>query len=198
MACGWGTARTQRRGSGGTPAGTHQTSGSDAREGALRQPVPAPGRGALLWAYGQLEEGKPREWTGSAWTSTKRLEGRLASIWADCIEELTVHNRVDDAGFRRAMAGAAPGIPTIEDKIVQRGLAALLTEVYEEEFCNFSYGFRPGRGCHTALRGLARHIAHNRVNWIVEADIKGFFDAVDHEWLLRMLARVCPTSGCFD
>jgi hypothetical protein len=61
--------------------------------------------------------------------------------------------------------------------------------VYEEEFYDFSYGFRPGRSCHDALRELARHIMHAKVNWIVEADIKGFFDSVDHEWLLKMVAE---------
>jgi len=71
---------------------------------------------------------------------------------------------------------------------VQRALTAILTEVYEEEFHDFSYGFRPGRGCHEALRALARHIGHGRVNWLVEADIKGFFDNVDHDCLLKMVA----------
>jgi retron-type reverse transcriptase len=71
---------------------------------------------------------------------------------------------------------------------VQRALAGVLTEVYEEEFHEFSYGFRPGRSCHDALRGLGRHIVQDRVNWVVEADIKGFYDNVDHEWLLKMVA----------
>ena len=81
------------------------------------------------------------------------------------------------------------GIPATEDKVVQRALTCVLTEVYEEEFYDFSYGFRPGRSCHDALRGLGRHIARDRVNWVVEADIKGFFDNVDHEWLLQMVAH---------
>lgn len=81
------------------------------------------------------------------------------------------------------------GIPATEDKVVQRALACVLTEVYEEEFYDFSYGFRPGRSCHGALRVLGQHISRDRVNWVVEADIKGFFDNVDHEWLLKMVAH---------
>ena len=81
------------------------------------------------------------------------------------------------------------GIPATEDKVVQRALACVLTEVYEEEFYDFSWGFRPGRSCHDALRALGHHIARDRVNWVVEADIKGFFDNVDHEWLLKMVGH---------
>lgn len=81
------------------------------------------------------------------------------------------------------------GIPATEDKVVQRALACILTEAYEEEFYDFSYGFRPGRSCHAALRALGQRIARDRVNWVVEADIKGFFDNVDHEWLLKMVAH---------
>lgn len=69
-----------------------------------------------------------------------------------------------------------------------RALTAILTAVYEEECHDFSYGFRAGRGCHEALRALARHIGRGRVNWVVEADVKGFFDNVDHDCLLKMVA----------
>ena len=148
-------------------------------------------RELLLWAYEQLEEGKAAGVDGVSMEEYgEGLEGRidllLRRLHRGTYRPQPSRRRWIPKGDGRMRP---LGIPTIEDKIVQRGLAALLTEVYEEEFCDFSYGFRPGRGCHTALRGLARHIAHNRVNWVVEADIKGFFDAVDHEWLLRMLAE---------
>jgi len=81
------------------------------------------------------------------------------------------------------------GIPALEDKLVQRALAAVLSAVYEEDFYDFSYGFRPERSCHDALKALSRNIGTKKVNWVVEADIKGFFDNVDHEWLLKMVAH---------
>ena len=79
------------------------------------------------------------------------------------------------------------GIAALEDKVVQRAVVAVLNAVYEEDFLGFSYGFRPGRGQHDALDALCVAIKGKRVNWVLDADIKGFFDAVDHEWLLRFL-----------
>jgi group II intron reverse transcriptase/maturase len=79
------------------------------------------------------------------------------------------------------------GIPTLEDKLVQAGLVKILEQIYEEDFIGDSYGFRPGRGCHGALRALSRTVEDTSVHWIVEADIKGFFDSVDHEWMMKFL-----------
>jgi retron-type reverse transcriptase len=63
----------------------------------------------------------------------------------------------------------------------------VLNAIYEEDFLGFSYGFRPGRGQHDALDALAVGITRTKVNWIVDADIAGFFDAVSHEWLMRFV-----------
>lgn len=79
------------------------------------------------------------------------------------------------------------GIAALEDKIVQRAVVTVLNAIYEEDFLGFSYGFRPGRGQHDALDALCVAIKGKRVNWILDADIKGFFDAVDHSWLLRFV-----------
>lgn len=87
------------------------------------------------------------------------------------------------------------GIPTIEDKLVQRGLARVLERVYEADFHPFSFGFRPGRGCHDALKELSRNIGTRKVGYVVEADIKGFFDNVDHDRLLEMLAHRVNDPG---
>src|ERR1700724_4908600 len=76
------------------------------------------------------------------------------------------------------------GIAALEDKIVQRAVVEVLNAIYEEDFLGFSYGFRPGRGQHDALDALAVGITRTKVNWIVDADIAGFFDAVSHEWLM--------------
>jgi group II intron reverse transcriptase/maturase len=77
------------------------------------------------------------------------------------------------------------GIAAVEDKIVQRAVVEVLNAIYEEDFLGFSYGFRPGRGQHDALDALAVGIETRAVNWILDADIRSFFDAVNHDWLLR-------------
>jgi group II intron reverse transcriptase/maturase len=79
------------------------------------------------------------------------------------------------------------GIAALEDTIVQRAVVTVLNAIYEEDFLGFSYGFRPGRGQHDALDALCVAIKGKRVNWVLDADIKGFFDAVDHSWLLRFV-----------
>jgi group II intron reverse transcriptase/maturase len=79
------------------------------------------------------------------------------------------------------------GIAALEDKIVQRAVVQVLNAIYEEDFLGFSYGFRPGRGQHDALDALAVGITSTKVNWILDADISGFFDSVSHEWLIRFV-----------
>ncbi len=81
------------------------------------------------------------------------------------------------------------GIPSFEDKLVQAGLVRILEAVYEEDFIGDSYGFRPSRSCHDALKALSETVESNPVNHIVEADIKGFFDNVNQEWLMKFLAH---------
>ncbi len=87
-------------------------------------------------------------------------------------------------GRQRPLAVAA-----LEDKIVQRAVQEVLGAIYEEDFLGFSYGFRPGRSQHDALDALVVGIKHRRVNWIVDADIRSFFDTVSHDWLIRFLAH---------
>jgi len=79
------------------------------------------------------------------------------------------------------------GIAVLEDKIVQRAVVTVLNAIYEEDFLGFSYGFRPGRSQHDALDALSVAISGTAVNWILDADIRGFFDAVSQEWLVRFL-----------
>ena len=67
----------------------------------------------------------------------------------------------------------------MEDKIVQQAVKTVLEQVYEEDFLGFSYGFRPGRSCHNALDALWVGIAHRKVNWVLDADIRGFFGRVE-------------------
>jgi retron-type reverse transcriptase len=76
-----------------------------------------------------------------------------------------------------------PGIAALEDKIVQHAVGKVLTAIYKEDFLGFSYGFRPGRGQYDALDALFVGLTRKKVNWVLDADIKGFFDAISHEWM---------------
>lgn len=79
------------------------------------------------------------------------------------------------------------GITALEDKIVQRATVEVLNAIYEEDFLGFSYGFRPGRDPHRALDAVTVAIEQRKVSWVLDADIRGFFDAMDHEWILRFI-----------
>ncbi len=118
------------------------------------------------------------------------LEPRLADL----------HDRIHRGAYRpqparRAYIPKADGrrrplaIAALEDKIVQGAVVMALNAIYEEDFLGFSYGFRPGRGPHDALDALAVGIASRKVNWIVDADIRSFFDSVSQEWLVRFVER---------
>jgi RNA-directed DNA polymerase len=79
------------------------------------------------------------------------------------------------------------GIAALEDKIVQRAIVEVLNAIYEVDFLGFSYGFRPGRSQHHALDALGTATACRKVNWVLDADIRGFFDTIDHGWLMKFI-----------
>jgi len=79
------------------------------------------------------------------------------------------------------------GIASLEDKIVQQAVQWVLQSVYEQDFVGFSYGFRPDRSQHNALDALSVAICDKRVNWVLDADIAGFFDAIDHDWMIKFM-----------
>ena len=81
------------------------------------------------------------------------------------------------------------GISVLEDKIVQKALCWILQSIYEEDFRGFSYGFRPGRSQHNALDALYVAITQKKVGWVLDADIKGFYDNLDQEWLLMFITQ---------
>src|SRR3954464_5426179 len=116
------------------------------------------------------------------------LEARLADL----------HGRVHRGAYRalpsrrryipKPDGGRRPlGIAALEDKIVQTAVVAILTPIHEAEFLGFSYGFRPGRGQHDALDAPAAGIARKRINWILDADLRSFFDTISHDWLTRFV-----------
>jgi group II intron reverse transcriptase/maturase len=88
----------------------------------------------------------------------------------------------------KAGGGQRPlGVPALEDKIVQRAVVEVLHAIYEVDFLGFSYGFRPGRSPHQALDALTVGITTKKVNWVLDADIRGCFDTLDHGWLVKFV-----------
>lgn len=79
------------------------------------------------------------------------------------------------------------GIPSFEDKVVQGVFKEILEAIYEPKFLDFSFGFRPNRSCHDAIQRVNKHIMADRINYVVDADIKGFFDNIDHDWMITFL-----------
>ncbi len=135
------------------------------------KPKAAPGVDGQTWEqYGQDLEGNLRD-----------LSGRLArgSYRARPVKRVYIP-KAD--GKQRPI-----GVPVLEDKIVQRATVAVLNAVYEADFKGFSYGFRPGRSAHMALDALAVAIQSRRVNWVLDADIRSFFDTLDHGWLIKFI-----------
>src|ERR1700726_1270097 len=116
------------------------------------------------------------------------LEGRLVDL----------HSRVHRGAYRakpsrrvfipKADGRQRPlGIAALEDKIVQQAVVTILNQIYEVDFQGFSYGFRPGRSPHQALDALTMGIQRKRVNWVLDADIRGFFDNMSHEWTMKFV-----------
>lgn len=79
------------------------------------------------------------------------------------------------------------GVPVLEDKLVQKSATEVMNAIYETDFLGFSYGYRPGRSQHNCLDALYVGLLTRKVNWVLDADIKGFFDSLDHEWLIKFV-----------
>jgi RNA-directed DNA polymerase len=79
------------------------------------------------------------------------------------------------------------GVPVLEDKIVQRATVEVMNAIYETDFLGFSYGYRPGKGQHNCLDALYVGLLTRKVNWVLDADIRGFFDNLDHDWLIKFV-----------
>lgn len=111
-----------------------------------------------------------------------------------------LHDRVQSGHYRakpskRAWISKSDGRPrplgiaALEDKIVQQALVMVLQEIYEEDFLGFSYGFRPGRNQHQALDAIYVAITQKKVSWVLDADIRSFYDSLDHGWLLKFVGH---------
>jgi group II intron reverse transcriptase/maturase len=143
----------------------------------------------LETAFFELKEHAAPGVDGLTWRDYEQnLEGNLADLHARVhrgayrpLPSRRVYIPKSD-GRQRPLAVAA-----LEDKIVQRAVAAVLNAIYEEDFLGFSYGFRPQRGAHDAMDALVVAIERRKVNFIVDADIRAFFDTVNQDWLIRFV-----------
>src|SRR6266550_4438845 len=145
--------------------------------------------GRLRWAYWALSPGAAAGADGVTWGAYGQdLDANLQDLL----------DRVHRGAYRakpsrrvyipKADGRLRPlGIASLEDKILQRAVVEVLNAVYEVDFLGFSYGFRPGRSPHDALDALAVGIEKRKVNWILDADIRGFYDAIDHGWMRRFV-----------
>ena len=143
----------------------------------------------LKQSYNALKRDAAPGIDGVTWrTYGENLEEKLKDL----------HERVHRGSYRarpakRSYIPKADGskrplsIWCLEDKIVQQAVVTVLEAIYEEDFVGFSYGFRPGRGQHDALDALHAGIYRRQVNWVLDADIQGFFDAMAHSWIIRFL-----------
>ncbi len=156
------------------------------------------------------------DWLREAYRRTRKdgapgVDGRTAEEYAMKLEE-NLQSLLDRAksGTYRAPAvrrvhipkgngGTRPlGIPTFEDKVLQRAVAMALEAVYEQDFLDCSYGFRPGRSAHQALDELQHQAVSMAGGWVLEVDVEKFFDRLDHEMLRKCCAAGYATESCCD
>lgn len=144
----------------------------------------------LKGCYGELKRGK------AAGIDGKVVEGYTEEEITQAIEETIMELKkrtyrpqpVRRVYIEKADGNKRPlGIPTVMDKVIQLGVAKILEAIYEPTFLPVSYGFRRGRNAHECLKELNHKIMGQKVNWVIEADIKGFFDHVDHGWMMRCI-----------
>jgi RNA-directed DNA polymerase len=145
---------------------------------------------ALLWdSFYALKRKAAPGVDGVTWQEYEfGLEGRLIDL----------HSRVHRGAFRAQPSRRVYiqkedgrqrplGVAALEDKIVQQAVVTILNAIYEEDFLGFSYGFRPGRSQHQALDALSVALTQKRVNYVLDADIRGFFDSISHDWMLKFV-----------
>lgn len=145
--------------------------------------------GLLLASYNQLRKDAATGVDNVTWREYQDgLQRRLVDL----------HDRVQSGQYRATASKRIYipkedgrqrpiGIAALEDKIVQAAVVRILEGIYESDFVAFSYGFRPGRNQHNALDAINVGIVRRKVNWVLDADIRGFFDAIDHDWMMKFL-----------
>ncbi len=146
----------------------------------------------LYSCYKELKSGKAAGIDGI--TKESYTDESIASAIKDIIVRMKA-NRYYPKPARRIFIKKANGkqrplgIPTVIDKVVQLAIKKILEAIYEPHFLNSSYGFRPNRNCHQALKAVHKMVMTKPINWIIDVDIKGFFDNVDHHWMIECLQQ---------
>ena len=124
------------------------------------------------------------------------LEGNLKDLYERLRTKRYVAPPVERVWIEKDEKSKRPiGKPTFEDKIVQRTAVMLLGAIYEQDFYGFSHGFRKGHSQHQALRELRELCMKLNIGWILDADVSGFFDNLDHSWLRRIIKRRVNDGG---
>lgn len=143
----------------------------------------------LRQAYHALKRDAAAGVDGQTWRDYgESLEERLNDLSARLKRGAYRAQPVKRIYIPKTDGGERPiGITTLEDKIVQRATVTVLNAIYEEDFLGFSYGFRPGRNQHNALDAVTVAIEQHKISWVLDADIRGFFDTMDHEWVMRFV-----------
>lgn len=145
----------------------------------------------LKECYNKLERNRAGGIDGVSWQEYgKQLEGNIKRL----VERMKAKQYKPQPALRvyipKDEHSKRPlGLPAVEDKVVQKGIACVLEAIYEQDFLDCSYGFRPRRDCHQALKEVNTIFTQEPINHVVEADIKGFFDNVSHERLMEFLGR---------
>jgi RNA-directed DNA polymerase len=129
-----------------------------------------------------------------------RVDGVTWQEYEDGLEDrlIDLHGRIHRGAYRarpsrRVYIEKADGrqrplaVPVIADKLVQHAVVTILNQIYEEDFLGFSYGFRPGRSQHQAVDALSYALLKKKVNYVLDADIRGFFDNLDKSWLIKFV-----------
>lgn len=167
-------------------ARAHKVSGKDVRFTALMHHITPQ---LLIDSFMHLKRTAAAGVDGVTWHDYEDgLAVRVGRLW-DAVQS----GRYRAQASRRVYIAKADGkqrplgIAALEDKIVQQAVVTLLTPIYEAQFLGFSYGFRPGRSQHQALDALWIGLHRKRVNWVLDADLRSFFDTVDHGWMKRFL-----------
>ena len=147
--------------------------------------------GLLFESWGQLKKNVAPGIDGvNAEAYSQELSTRITAL-VDKLKRGTYRaNRIKRVYIDKANGGQRPlGLPTLEDKLVQQSVAQVLNSIFEADFLPNSYGYRPNRSAHGAIHSLRVNLQFKGYGYIVEADIKGFFDTVDHTWLQKMLMQ---------
>ena len=192
--------RTSPKGNGGQTAAVRTLSRGTASNGlaAVRQAARQSRECAVHRAAASHHHRSPEaELSRAQRDAAPGIDGVTWQAYGENLEEKLkdLHDRIHQGSYRarparRTYIPKADGskrplsILCLEDKIVQQAVVFVLEAIYEEDFLGFSYGFRPGRGQHDALDALHAGIYRKQVNWVLDADIQGFFDAMAHSWIM--------------